>query len=481
MPRTRSLGLNRRSFLGGSVGAVGLSGARFGEGAAMQATPAPESGSFPEGFVWGAATSAYQIEGAVDADGRGPSIWDTFCRQPGRIRDGSNGDVACDHYHRWRDDLALMSELGLGAYRFSVAWPRVLPEGRGLVNEAGLAFYDALVDGLLAVGIEPWVTLYHWDLPQPLEDAGGWPERATIEAFAAYVDVVTRRLGDRVKRWITINEPWVISYLGYEIGAHAPGRRNRRAALAAAHNVLLAHGAAVPIVRANSPAGQVGITLDLMPAYPATDAAEDRAGAAAFDEWRNRRFLDPLYGRGYPAALAARYGDDLPAAAPEEWTTIATPTDFLGVNYYQPAFLEGSAAAPLGFAEVDVDLPRTAMDWLVYPDGLTDVLVRLGTDYSTGPLYVTENGAAYDDPAPVAGQVADPERTAYLRGHLAAGSRAIAAGAPLTGYFVWSLLDNFEWAFGYTRRFGIVHVDFATQTRTIKESGEWYAGTIRGS
>ncbi|WP_026371085.1 GH1 family beta-glucosidase [Kallotenue papyrolyticum] len=443
-------------------------------------TTTDQTTRFPDDFVWGAATAAYQIEGAAHEDGRGESIWDRFSHTPGKTLNGDTGDVACDHYHRWRDDIALMQALGLRAYRFSIAWPRIMPNGRGALNPAGLDFYDRLVDGLLAAGITPWATLYHWDLPQALEDAGGWPNRATAEAFAAYVDAVTRRLGDRVRYWITLNEPWCSAFLGYHIGHHAPGRTSFRDALAAAHTLLLAHGLAVPIIRANSRGARVGITLNPAQVYAVSPEAEDQAAAWRYDGYFNRWFLDPLYGRGYPEDMLALYGADAPAASPAELATIAAPTDFLGVNYYAPSFIRhdpGSAFFAIGHQRRD-DLDYTAMDWAVYPQGLTDLLQRLQRDYPVGELYVTENGAAYDDAPPRDGVVADPERTRYYRLHLNACRQAIAAGVPLKGYFAWSLMDNFEWAFGYTKRFGIVYVDYTTQQRMIKASGHWYRQTI---
>ena len=444
----------------------------------------PESiQKFPENFVWGAATAAYQIEGAANEDGRGESIWDRFSHTPGKVVNGDTGDVACDHYHRWKEDLALLTALNLSAYRFSIAWPRILPTGRGPVNEAGLAFYDRLVDGLLAAGITPWATLYHWDLPQPLEDAGGWLNRATADAFAEYVDVVSRRLGDRVKNWITLNEPWCSAYLGYWLGIHAPGRTSFADAVRSTHPLLLAHGKATRILRQNVPDGRIGIVLNPFSVYPATDSAADQAAAQRYDGFANRWFLDPLYGRGYPEDMLALYGPELaPAVAPGDLDLIAAPTDFLGVNYYTPSFVrDAPEQAPLrgGDAPAPPD-EQTAMGWAVYPQGFTDLLVRLARDYPTGPLYVTENGAAYPDEPAADGRVADPLRTSYYTRHLAAARAAIEAGAPLQGYFAWSLMDNFEWAFGYTRRFGLVYVDFATQQRTIKDSGRWYAGVAAG-
>ncbi len=434
---------------------------------------------FPKGFVWGAATASYQIEGAAREDGRGESIWDRFSHTPGKIFNGDTGDVACDHYHRWREDIGLMRELGLSAYRFSIAWPRVLPDGRGQVNDAGLDFYDRLVDGLLEAGIAPWVTLYHWDLPQPLEDGGGWPNRETADAFVTFADVVSRRLGDRVNRWITLNEPWVSSFLGYQTGVHAPGRKDLTDAVAASHTLLLAHGRAVPAIRANNEDASVGITLNLSPTYPASPDPADAAAARRYDGYLNRWFLDPIFGRGYPADMLGTYGSRAPRLEPGDLDTIAVPIDFLGVNYYFPTYLAASDEEPLGFVQAPQEGERTAMGWPVAAESLEGLLIRLDREYTALPIFITENGAAYEDPAPSEGRVPDPARTRYLADHLAAARHAIAAGVSLRGYFVWSLLDNFEWAFGYDRRFGITHVDFTTQQRTIKDSGRWYARTVR--
>ena len=438
-------------------------------------------GRFPDGFLWGAATASYQIEGAVHADGRGESIWDRFSRTPGKTVDGHTGDVACDHYHRWREDIGLMRQLGVGAYRFSVAWPRIIPNGRGRVNERGIGFYDRLVDGLLEAGITPWVTLYHWDLPQILEDQGGWPNRDTAEAFAEYVDAISRALGDRVKHWITLNEPWCSAVLGYQTGEHAPGHKNHPGVLQALHTLFLGHGHAVSVVRRNSPGCRVGITLNLDQTYPATDSEADRAAAVRNDGARNRWYLDPIYGRGYPEDMLALYGERAPKTRAGDFDIIAAPTDFLGLNYYNPSFVRDDPGVPVvrlsGTRLPDAEY--TQMGWLVYPRGLSDLLVRLGQDYPVGELYVTENGAAYPDSPPRNGRVADPDRLRYYQQHLDACREAIARGAPLKGYFAWSLMDNFEWAWGYTRRFGITYVDYATQERTIKDSGRWYAEVAR--
>ena len=441
----------------------------------------PEPGRFPEDFLWGAATAAYQIEGAVTEDGRGPSIWDTFSATPGRTLDGDTGDVATDHYHRYRDDVGLMAELGLGAYRFSVAWPRVQPGGKGPANERGLDFYRRLVDELLGSGVEPWLTLYHWDLPDELEQAGGWPARETAERFAEYADLVVTALGDRVRFWTTLNEPWCSAFLGYASGAHAPGRHDPAAALAATHHLLLGHGLAAQALRARG-AQQVGITLNLHPVRPLTDEPAVLDAARRVDGVQNRLFLDPVLRGGYPDDVRADLAGvtDFGFERPDDAATIAAPVDLLGVNYYTP-FVVGTSAHPGAAvaALVPPSGPVTDMGWGVDATGLVEVLQRVQHDYGDVPLYVTENGAAYPDAVSADDAVHDPERTAYLAGHLSACADAIADGVPLRGYFVWSLLDNFEWAFGYSKRFGLVHVDYATQQRRVKDSGRWYADLIR--
>ena len=434
--------------------------------------------TFPNKFIWGAATAAYQIEGAWEADGKGESIWDRFSHTPGKVYNNDNGDVACDHYHRWRDDIALMRELGLQAYRFSIAWPRILPEGTGTVNQAGLDFYDRLVDGLLEAGITPFATLYHWDLPQVLQDEGGWANRASVAAFTNYADIVSRRLGDRVKNWITHNEPWCTSFLGNHLGVHAPGLLEGPS-LAVAHHVLMSHGAAVPVLRANSAGADVGITLNFAPAYPASDSAEDQAAAQRHDGFFNLWFLDPLYGRGYPEDMLALYGPMLPDIHADDLATIAVPTDFLGVNYYNRAVIKDDPTAlPLRTGFVLPEGEYTAMNWEVYPDALRALLVRIARDYTPSKLYITENGAAYDDTLSPDGAIHDEQRTRYLASHLAAVHAAIGEGAPLAGYFAWSLMDNFEWAEGYNKRFGIVHVDYETQQRTPKDSARFFSAAI---
>ena len=439
--------------------------------------------SFPDDFTWGVATSSYQIEGGVDTHGRGPSIWDTFCRTPGKVVRGETGDVACDHVNRWREDIALMGELGVSAYRFSVAWPRVLPQGTGAVSTRGLDLYDALVDGLLAAGITPWLTLYHWDLPQDLQDRGGWPERATGDAFVAYADVVSRRLGDRVKHWITHNEPWVIATLGHLTGDHAPGLEDGAAMVRTAHHLLLSHGQAVPVIRANAPGARVGITLNLCPAVPASPSAPDAAAARVFDGTFNRWYLDPLAGRGYPEDIVAHWRDKgflgpagMDFVRPGDLDTAAVETDFLGVNYYTRGIIRDTSAPARSQRPQAVHHTgeRTDMGWEVHAPALTDLLVRLKEDYAPSSLVITENGAAYDDEPGADGLVHDDRRRSFYARHLAACAEAVAQGVPLHGYFAWSLLDNFEWAYGYDKRFGLVHVDYETQVRTVKQSGRWY-------
>jgi len=427
---------------------------------------------FPPDFLWGAATASYQIEGAAHEDGRGESVWDRFCATPGKVRNGDTGERACDFYHRYPDDIALMRDLGLDAFRFSIAWPRVLPEGRGRVNEAGLDFYDRLVDELLANDIEPWVTLFHWDTPQALEDEGGWPARSTAEAFGEYAEAVARRLGDRVHNWITHNEPWVHAWIGHSWGQHAPGRTSESDAVATAHHLLLSHGWAVDVIRALSPDAQVGITLNLAQSYPLNETPEDEAAAWQVDGEANRWFLDPLFRGAYPPDLLQRNELLAPFLQNGDLRTISVPTDFLGVNNYFRFLVSAGSDGPR--MESDTENQHTDMGWEVYPDGLRRLLVRVARDYEPRAIYITENGAAFGDTRGHDGHVHDPERTAYLQSYIDAVGQAIGEGAPVKGYFVWSLLDNFEWSHGYSKRFGIVYIDYPTLERVPKDSFYWY-------
>ncbi len=435
---------------------------------------------FPPGFVWGAATASYQIEGAWQADGKGESIWDRFSHTPGKIEHGHTGDAACDHYHRWREDIGLMQALGLNAYRFSIAWPRILPAGRGSVNTAGLDYYDQLVDGLLAAGIQPYATLYHWDLPQALQELGGWTNRDVAHWFADYADLVSRRLGDRVQHWITHNEPWVVAFMGEWLGVHAPGNRDLRRALAAGHHLLVSHGLALEPLRANAgPAGRLGITLNLTAAYPASDRSEDEAAAQRQDGFVNRWFLHPLYKGSYPEDMLEIFKGQMIEPQADDMALISRPFDFLGVNYYTRTVCKAARDGLLQLDMVKQPGEHTEMGWEVYPEGLYDTLMQVQRDYAPASVYITENGAAFVDKLDGQGQVKDTRREAYLREHFVQAQRAIAAGAPLHGYFVWSLMDNFEWSYGYSKRFGLIYVDYATQARTIKQSGRWYSQVTR--
>ncbi|PYE54627.1 GH1 family beta-glucosidase [Deinococcus yavapaiensis] len=428
---------------------------------------------FPPGFVFGVATSSYQIEGATHEDGRGPSIWDTFCREPGRISDGSSGDVACDHYHRWPEDLDLIRSLGTDAYRFSIAWPRIQPSGKGPANEKGLDFYERLVDGMLERGLAPYATLYHWDLPQALQDEGGWANRDVASRFAEYARLVAERLGDRVRSYATLNEPWCSSILSYQIGEHAPGLRDRKLALAAAHHLLLGHGEATRVLRSLTKTAEVGIVLNLNPAYPASNDAADVAAARRSDGTFNRWFLDPIFKGAYPQDIVEAYGDDMPSVESGDFDVISSAIDFLGVNYYSRSV--DSANGQVRPSESSY----THMNWEVYPRGLTDLLVRVQRDYAPKAMFVTENGAAYEDELE-GGRVHDTERVKYFQEHLEAVRDAVRFGANVRGYFAWSLMDNFEWAFGYSRRFGLVYTDYGNQSRVLKNSALWYQALLTG-
>jgi beta-glucosidase len=445
--------------------------------------------AFPHDFTWGVATASYQIEGAAEEDGRGLSIWDIFSHTPGKILDGSTGDIACDHYHRYRRDVELMQALGINGYRFSVSWSRVLPTGRGTINAKGLDFYDRLVDELLSKRIEPTVTLYHWDLPQALYDQGGWQVRSTVQAFAEYTEIMVRRLGDRVKQWITLNEPWVSSILGHLIGEHAPGERDLGATVRAAHHLLLAHGLAIPIIRkhATCPDVECGITLNLDYVEPAEGTEQARAAAKSYEAFINGWFLDPLLKGRYPETLMPDLAPYLTIEA-NDWKAITAPLDFLGINYYHRTLVQGRVADQgsglSGFVFSHAPASQyTEMGWEVSPEGLYHLLTNIQQEYKPPKIYITENGAAFiDQVEETNGEffIHDQDRLHYIQKHVAAVHQAIEAGIPVAGYFVWSLMDNFEWALGYTKRFGIVYVDYPTQQRWLKDSGLWYQQFLRG-
>jgi beta-glucosidase len=434
---------------------------------------------FPDGFLWGAATASYQIEGSPLADGAGASIWHRFSHTPGTTHNGDTGDVACDHYRRWREDVALMRELGLKAYRFSVSWPRILPEGKGAVNSAGLDFYSRLVDALLDAGIQPMITLYHWDLPGALQDLGGWANREIVNWFGEYAQVVAEHLGDRVSMWATLNEPWVFTFIGYVLGHHAPGMRDLWAGLRATHHALLAHGEAVARMRTVLPAhAQVGIVLNLSPQHPATPSEEDRAAAERVHVMNNALYLEPLVKARYPALAEQLVGFAWPNVLSGDLERIAQPIDFIGINYYSRGIQRRSEHGYLQAEGIaNEGALYTEMGWEVYPDGLLEILRWVHSEAPGLSLYVTENGAAFRDEVQN-GKVADAQRLEYLRQHFLRAHQAIHEGIPLKGYFVWSLMDNFEWAYGYSKRFGIVYVDYSTQQRIWKDSAKWYQQVI---
>ena len=469
-----------------------------------QAAPSTDALRFPPGFLWGSATASYQIEGAVDEGGRTPSIWDTFSHTPGRVERGDTGDVADDHYHRFREDISIMVRLGLASYRFSVSWPRITPQvtadSLGPVNPEGIGFYSDLVDALLAAGISPSITLYHWDLPQALEDAGGWTARSTAERFGEYAEVLAAALGDRVPLFITLNEPWCSAYLGYASGVHAPGRTDDSAALTAVHHLNLAHGLAAASIRRAAPASRVAVTFNLAWVCPETDSPQDAEAARRVDGLQNRLFLDPVLRGSYPADVQADTAavTDWSFVRPGDLEVISAPLDVLGVNYYSPTRVRhwtrerpkehadghGEGKASPWIACDDVEFPfqhdrKTDMGWSIDPRGMTELLLRVAREAPGREIMVTENGAAFPDVVNEDGRVVDTDRIDYLRSHLAAVHEAIEAGAPVTGYYLWSLLDNFEWAWGYAKRFGIVHVDYDTQARTPKDSALFYADVIR--
>jgi beta-glucosidase len=443
--------------------------------------------TFPAGFAFGVATASYQVEGAVDEDGRRPSIWDTFSHTPGKTFNGDNGDVACDHYHRYADDVELLASLGISHYRFSLAWPRIQPDGSGPLNPAGLDFYSRLVDSLLSHGIEPWVTLYHWDLPQALEDAGGWPARDTAHRFADYAAATYARLGDRIGNWTTLNEPWCSAFLGYHTGRHAPGRQDPAGSVRAVHHLLLGHGLAISRMRALNPGNQLGITVNLWPVSPVTDSPSDVDAARRVDGISNRFFLDPILLGRYPEDVVADLASvtDMGHVLDGDERAIAAPIDVLGVNYYtcqQVRANPGGNGEWVGSPDVEAvpkGLPTTEMGWEVEPDGLRRLLLRINQDYPRIPLYVTENGIALPDAVDAHGRIDDPRRIEFIDGHLRAAAAAVAEGVDLRGYFVWTFTDNFEWSFGYSRRFGLYYLDYPTQRRIPKSSAAWYAKVAR--
>ena len=438
---------------------------------------------FPPDFAWGTATSSYQIEGAVDEDGRGQSIWDTFCHTVGNVAYGDTGDVACDHYHRWADDVDLMASYGLGAYRFSIAWPRIQPDGGGAVNQKGVDFYRRLCERLLEKGIKPAATLYHWDLPQALQDGGGWQDRDVAERFAEYAAIMYDALGGGVAWWITHNEPWVVAAIGHRMGRHAPGLHDEAAELRVAHHLLLSHGMAVEAYRASGLSAPVGIALSLSPTYPQHETDADSRAAVLSDGYANRWYLDPIFRGSYPADLLELFGERHPIdwVRDGDLARVQQPIDFLGVNYYArrvvraPVGGESAEYAWVPSTEHRLDVPRSDIGWEMTPDTFVDLLVRLKADYGSPSILITENGCALDDTPGPDGQVHDPRRIEYLRTHLASVEESIARGVDVRGYFAWSLMDNFEWGEGYRQRFGITYVDFDTQERIPKDSARWYA------
>lgn len=432
--------------------------------------------SFPPGFLWGAATAAFQIEGAWDEDGKGESIWDRFSHTPGAIADNDNGNIACDHYHRYEDDVAVMQQIGLRAYRFSISWPRIQPTGRGAANPPGLDFYDRLVDALLAAGIRPFVTLYHWDLPQALQDQGGWARRKTCGYFAEYAGLLARRLGDRVSRWVTFNEPRIVMDHGYRSGEHPPGMQDPEIALQVGHHLMVAHGMAAEAMRAAAPELKMGIVLDLKGIDPATDSAEDRA--AAEEVWRDdiAFFLDSLFEARYPPGVWEPGAETPHPVLDGDMALISQPLDFLGVNYYSRERISAQ-----GSVERIPGVEYTAMGWEVHPSSLGNLLRRISQEYRLPPIYITENGAAFKDEVAPDGSIHDQRRIEYIRQHLIQIHSVIGQGVDVRGYFVWSLLDNFEWLHGYGKRFGIVRVDYESLERTIKDSGHWYGQVIAGN
>ena len=436
--------------------------------------------SFPQDFIWGVATSSYQIEGAWNKDGKGENIWDRFCHTPGNIANEETGDIACDHYHRYQDDVDLMASLGIQAYRFSISWARILPSGTGQVNQAGLDFYSALVDALLKANIEPYLTLYHWDLPQALQDNGGWPVRDTAEAFAEYSHVVSQHLGDRVQNWMTLNEPHVSAYIGYLEGRHAPGHKDMDEMVAASHHLLLGHGLGVPAIRANVPNAKVGIVFNVHPVHLASPSEADKEAAQMVDGVVNRWYMDPVSGRGYPEDMVKRYGKKMDFVLEGDLEKIAAPLDFLGINYYFRVVARNQEI-PEEKNEprtVFVSDDMTEMGWEIYSPGIYEILDRINRDYEFPALMVTENGAAIPDQVNSSGEVDDVRRIRYISTHLREAGRAIQDGIPLKGYFHWSFTDNFEWSYGFEKRFGLVYVDFETLERIPKSSAYFYKDVI---
>jgi beta-glucosidase len=435
---------------------------------------------FPKDFLWGVAAASYQIEGAWNEDGKGENIWDRFSHTPGNIENNDTGDVACDHYHRYQEDVDLMASLDIQAYRFSISWARILPSGTGQVNQAGLDFYSALVDALLAANIEPYITLYHWDLPQALQDKGGWPARGTAEAFGEYAHIVSQHLGDRVRNWMTLNEPHVSAYIGYLEGRHAPGHKDKDEMVAASHHLLLGHGLSVPAIRANIPNARVGIVLNVHPIHLASQSEADKKAGKMVDGIINRWYMDPISGRGYPQDIVKHYDNDMAFVLDGDLEKIAAPLDFLGINYYfrivarNPEVSEEENEP----RAVIVSNDKTEMGWEIYPPGIYEILDRIHRDYEFPELMVTENGAAIPDKVDASGKVDDPRRIGYVGSHLREACRAIQDGIPLTGYFHWSFTDNFEWGYGFNKRFGIIYMDYDTLERIPKSSAYWYKDVI---
>lgn len=440
--------------------------------------------NFPKDFVWGTATAAYQIEGAYNEDGRGESIWDRFCHTPGMVENGDTGDIACDHYHRYEEDIKIMKEMGIKSYRYSIAWPRIFPEGKGKPNQKGLDFYKRITNLLLENGITPAVTLYHWDLPQKLQDIGGWANRDVTDYFAEYAGEVFRNLGDTVPTWITHNEPFVVAILGNMLGLHAPGIKDLKTTLDVSHNLLLSHGKALSLFREMNIDGKIGICLNFSSKYPASEKPEDIRAAELSFGVVGRWFADPVFKGHYPQDVLEYYKNRgvLHTFPEEDMKIINQPIDFLALNYYTSEFIRYDAE--LGFTGINPQLEnfdRTEMGWIIYPQGLYDLLTRLDRDYGKPDLIISENGAAFKDEVNSNGRVEDTRRIKYLADHLTQAQKAIESGVNLKGYYLWSLMDNFEWAFGYTKRFGIVHVDYETQKRTIKDSGHWYKEVIKNN